>query len=48
MTPKLATSMRLTAEAKRLLAGLSARLGISQGAIIELLIRKEAKAEHMK
>lgn len=42
MTQKHATSIRLTAEAKRLLKELAQRSGVSQGAILELLIRQEA------
>ena len=43
MERKLITSIRLTPEAKRLLQQLAARLGVSQAAIMEMLIRQEAK-----
>jgi antitoxin component of RelBE/YafQ-DinJ toxin-antitoxin module len=39
------TSIRLTAEAKRLQAALSEKLGVSLSAIIELAIRRMAKEE---
>lgn len=39
------TSFRLTEEARRLLAVLSERKGISMTAVLETLIRKEAKEE---
>ena len=38
-------SFRLTPEARRLLAGLAQKKGISMTAVLEILIRKEAKEE---
>lgn len=43
MTEKRSTSVRLTAEALRLLAQMAERLGISQSACLELAIREMAK-----
>jgi predicted transcriptional regulator len=40
---KLATSVRITPEAKRLLKLLAEALGISQAAVLELAIRQMAK-----
>ena len=45
METKLLTSMRLSAEAKRLLALLANKLSISQAAVFELAIRAMAKQE---
>lgn len=42
------TSVRLSDDAKRLIAELSRKLGISQTAIIELAIREKAKREGLK
>ena len=42
---RVSTGMRLSGLAKQQLEELSRRLGISQTAIIELLIREKAKAE---
>jgi predicted DNA-binding protein len=39
------TSIRMTAEAKRLQAALAEKLGVSLSAIIELAIRRMAKEE---
>jgi predicted DNA-binding protein len=39
------TSYRLTPEARRLLAALAEKKGISKTAVLEILIRKEAKEE---
>ncbi len=39
------TSYRLTPEARRLLAALAEKKGISKTAVLEVLIRKEAKEE---
>jgi hypothetical protein len=39
--------MRLTPEAKHLLALLAEKLGVSQAAVLELAIRKQAKCEHV-
>lgn len=48
MERKLVTSIRLTLEAKRLLQHLAAKLGVSQAAILELLIRQKAKEERIQ
>ena len=45
MKTKQLTSMRLSAEAKRLLLLLAQKLGISQSAVHELAIRDKAKQE---
>ncbi len=45
MDKKKATSLRLSQEAKDLLAKLSRKLGISQTAVLELSIRQTAKQE---
>ena len=45
MNKKLATSIRLTPEAKTLLKTLAGKLGISQAAVIEIAIRKMAEQE---
>jgi predicted DNA-binding protein len=45
---KKATSFRLSKTAKRLLAELARHLGVSQGAVLELLIREKAKEERVK
>lgn len=42
------TTFRLSAEARRLLAELSDMQGISKTAVIELLIRREAKEKEIK
>jgi predicted transcriptional regulator len=42
------TSVRLSDDAKRLIAEMSRQLGISQSAIIELAIREKAKREGIK
>ena len=42
---KIATSIRVTPEAKRLVEKLAARLGIQQSAVWELAIREKAKTE---
>jgi len=39
--------MRLTPEAKHLLALLTEKLGVSQAAVLELAIREKAKREHV-
>jgi hypothetical protein len=39
------TSYRLTPEARRLLAALAERKGVNKTAVLEILIRKEAKEE---
>jgi len=48
MDTKLATSIRLTPEAKRLMAALAKKLGVSLTAILEIAIREKAKAEGIK
>jgi len=45
---KKPTSVRLSDDAKRLIAKLSLKLGISQTAIIELAIREKAKREGIR
>jgi len=45
---KQLTSMRLSSEAKRLLALLAQKLSISQAAVLELAIREKAKREGVK
>ena len=47
MRTKHLTRMRLTPEAKHLLALLAERLGVSQAAVLELAIREKAKREHV-
>jgi hypothetical protein len=42
---KQRTSFALSEEAKRLLSEIASRNGISQAAVLELLIREKAKAE---
>ena len=46
--PTAATSIRMTAEAKRLQAALAEKLGITLSAVIELAIRQMAKREGVK
>lgn len=48
METKRLTSMRLSPEAKRLLALLAHKLGISQAAVLELAIREKARREEVK
>ncbi len=48
MRKKQATSIRLSAEAKRLLLALSEKLGISQTAAMEIAIRRLAEQEHIQ
>ncbi len=43
MKKKLPTSIRLSAEAKRLLALLADKMGLSQAGVLETLIREKAK-----
>jgi predicted transcriptional regulator len=45
---KTPTSIRISPEAKELLAKLAAHLAISQTAVLELAIRQLAKREHIK
>ena len=46
--PKVMTSLRLSLEAKVLLAVLAKRQGVSQSAIVEILTRQEAKKQEKK
>lgn len=48
METKKLTSVRLSSEAKRLLADLGKKLGISQAAVLEIAIREKAKRESVK
>jgi len=48
MSDKKSTSFRLTPEARRLLEVLALKFGISQTAVLELLIREKAKRENVK
>ena len=45
---KCPTSIRISEEAKRLLAALAAKLGVSRMAVIEIAVRKMAEAEGVK
>lgn len=45
MAAKQSTSFRLSGEALSLIRELSERLGLSQAAVVELAVRKLAKAE---
>jgi hypothetical protein len=45
---KRSTSIWLSAEGKRLLGLLAQRMGVSQSAVLELLIREKAKREKIK
>lgn len=45
---KQATSVRLSPDARRLLAALADRLGISQASVLELAIRDKARKEGVK
>jgi predicted transcriptional regulator len=47
MENKRLTSMRLSPEAKRLLALLARKLSISQASVLELAIRDKAKRERI-
>jgi predicted DNA-binding protein len=42
------TSFRLTPEARRLLSALAEKKGVAMTAVLEFLIRKEAKEEDIK
>lgn len=42
------TTFRLTAEARRLLKLLSQKKGLSMTSVLEVVIRKEAKDEHVE
>ena len=48
MKTKPPTSHRLSDEARRLLAVLAEKLGVSQTAVIELAIREKARRERVK
>jgi predicted transcriptional regulator len=48
MKTKQLTSVRLSLEAKRLLAAIAEKLSISQAAVLELAIRNQAKREGVK
>ena len=48
MEAKLFTSMRLSPEAKRLIAAVAQQLGVTQTAVLELAIRVIAKREGVK
>lgn len=48
MERKIITSIRLSPEAKRLLQQLAAKMGVSQAAILEILIRQKAKEERLR
>lgn len=48
METKRLTSVRLSQEAKRLLALLAQKLSISQAAVLELAIRDKARREGVK
>lgn len=45
---RIMTSLRLTPEAKAILQELAKKQGISQAAIVELLVRQEAKKQEKK
>lgn len=45
MTEKKNTSFRLTPAARQMLEKLAAALGVSQTAVLELIIREKAKQE---
>ncbi len=46
--PKILTSVRISPEAKRLMAELSRKLSISQSSILEIAIREKAQREGVK
>ena len=48
METKRPTSVRLTEEAKRLLAALAKKLGVSQAAVLEIAVREKARREGVK
>lgn len=48
METKHLTSIRLSPEARRLLASLAKQLGISQAAVMEVAIREKAKREKVQ
>lgn len=45
---KQATSVRVSAEAKRLMESLAEKLGVSQSAVFELAIRQLARREKLE
>lgn len=47
-TPRKATSWRLSPEAKRLLALLAAKAGVSMTALLEGVIRDQARRERIQ
>lgn len=48
MTDRKATSIRLSAEADRLIKALADRLGLKQSSVIELAVRKLAEQEGLR
>jgi predicted transcriptional regulator len=46
--PKVLTSVRISPEAKRLMAELSRFLSISQSSVLEIAIREKAQREGLK
>jgi predicted transcriptional regulator len=48
METKRLTSVRLSSEAKRLLALIAHKLSVSQSTVLELAIREKAKREGVK
>jgi hypothetical protein len=48
MAGKPSTSFKLSPEARQLLRQLTLRLGVSQGAIVEIAIRRMAEAEGLE
>jgi predicted transcriptional regulator len=48
MEKKRLTSVRLSPEAKRLLAAIAHKLSVSQAAVFELALREKAKREGVK
>jgi predicted transcriptional regulator len=48
MKTRILTSVRLSPDAKRLLATTAEKLAISQAAVVELAIREKAKREGVK
>lgn len=48
MSNKQQTSIRLSPEAKRLLAELAQKLGVTQAAIVEIAIRRLAEIEKVR
>lgn len=48
MTDRKATSIRLSAEADRLIKALADRLGLKQSSVIEMAVRKLAEQEGLR